>query len=88
MAERVSAEVVNSDEDATNDVRMITVIVQLDAHWGQRGWTRNMLRISKSTTGWQLKEQYAESQDVDTREMEFKVRLATRGLRGLEKTRD
>ena len=61
MAEQVSTKVVNSDEDTINDVGMITVIVQPDAHGAQRGWTRNMLRISESTTGWQLKEQYTES---------------------------
>ena len=60
MAEQLSVKVVTSDEDVTNVVGMITVIVQLDTHGRQQGWNRNMLRISKSTTGWQLKEQYAE----------------------------
>ena len=42
-----------------------------------------MLQMSKGSTGWDLQEQYAESQEVNTREMEFKIRLTSGGLHKL-----
>ena len=68
----------------TNNVMIaLTVIMQSVLYGGQQGWIRNMLQMSKGSTGWDLQEQYAESQEVNTREMEFKIRLTTGGLREL-----
>ena len=59
------------------------MLIQSDLYGRNREWTRNMLQFSQSSICWDLKEQYAESQELDTQEMEFKIRLTTGGLHEL-----